>query len=510
MNAANRVALNTIILYGRMLLTMGITLYSTRLVLNALGSIDYGIFNLVAGIIIMLSFLNSAMATSSQRYLSFYQGRNDLQKQKGVFTNSFFLHIVIGFFIVILLEVAGLFLFNGFLNIPADRIESARIIYHYMAVTVFFTVISVPFNGLLIAHENMWWVAFVNIIETLLKLGIALLLYVVATDKLVIYGVLTASVGIVSFFMYVFFCLRKYPECTFKGVMRPEKGFVKELSSFAGWNTFGALCGIGRNEGLALILNLFFGTVVNAAYGVANQVSSQLLFFSRTMLRALNPQIMKSEGAGDRERMLRLSMMASKFGFFLLSIFAIPIIFEMPAILTFWLKNVPPHTVVFCRLILVGALTNQLTIGLQSAMQAYGDIKWYQTVVGGVIILNLPLAYILLKFLKVEPYIVLISYVVIEAIACLLRLFFAKNKLGMSVKKYVYRVFMKEVTPLIGAIVFNYCMILFVSSSYRFIGTSLISFILYGLLILFFGLESNEKELLFNGIKSLKNKLNIS
>ena len=507
MNAANRVAANTLILYGRMLLTMGVTLYSTRLVLNALGSTDYGIYNLVAGIIVMLSFLNTAMATSSQRYLSFHQGRKDLQKQKEVFTNSFFLHIVIGVLIVIGLEVAGLFLFDGFLNIPADRIESARIIYHYMAITVFFTVITVPFNGLLTAHENMLWVAFVNIVETLLKLGIALFLYTLSSDRLVVYGILTASIVVISFVLYSVFCFKKYPECTFKGVMKPEAGFVKELAGFAGWNLFGALCGMGRNQGLALILNLFFGTVVNAAYGIANQVGSQLQFFSRTMLRALNPQIMKSEGAGDRERMLRLSMMASKFGFFLLSFFAIPIIFEMKGILMFWLKEVPPNTVIFCQLILLGALANQLTIGLQSAMQAYGNIKWYQTIVGSVIILNLPLAYVLLKFFSVDAYIVLVSYVLIELLACFLRMVFVKYKLGLSFSIYIQKVYLKELLPILGCVLLNIVMISVFAFSYRFVVTAIVSGIIYIGLIYLFGLEPNERSLIKNSFDKIRDKI---
>ncbi|EAQ47947.1 MATE family efflux transporter [Leeuwenhoekiella blandensis] len=506
MNAANRVAANTLILYGRMLLTMGITLYSTRLVLNALGSTDYGIYNLVAGIVLMLSFLNTAMATSSQRYLSFHQGRKDLQKQKEVFTNSFFLHIVIGAIIVIGLEVAGMFLFDGFLNIPADRIDSARIIYHYMAVTVFFTVITVPFNGLLIAHENMLWVAFVNIVETLLKLGIALFLYTLSSDRLVVYGILTASIVVVSFGLYSVFCFKKYPECTFKGVMKPETGFVKELAGFAGWNLFGALCGMGRNQGLALILNLFFGTVVNAAYGIANQVGSQLQFFSRTMLRALNPQIMKSEGAGDRERMLRLSMMASKFGFFLLSFFAIPIIFEMEAILKFWLKEVPPYTVVFCQLILIGALANQLTIGVQSALQAYGDIKLYQIVVGSVILLNLPLAYLLLKTGDFEPQTVLMTYAFIELFACVLRLCIAKIKLSFSYMIYLREVLLKLFIPLLAVVVCNFFLVRFIHFEYRFILTAILSSVIYSLIFYYAGLNQKEKHLVsafYLKIKSL-------
>lgn len=505
MSAANKVVLNTAILYGRMVLTMGITLYSTRLVLDALGTSDYGIFNLLAGVILMLSFLNSAMATSTQRYLSFYHSGGDIKKQKEIFTNSLFLHVIIGFVVVIGLEVIGLFLFNGILNIPLDRISSAKIIYHYMSLTVFFTIISVPFNSLLIAHENMLWVAIVNLFETFLKLGIALLLYQITSDRLVVYGMLTATITIISFILYAVYCLKKYEECVIQGVLNPEASLVKELGSFAGWNLFGAMCGMGRNQGLAIILNLFFGTIVNAAYGIANQVGAQLLFFSNTMLRALNPQIMKSEGANNRERMLRLSMMASKFGFFLLALFAIPIIFEMDAILSFWLKDVPDNTVIFCRLVLFASLTNQLTIGLQSAMQASGDIKLYQTVVGGVLLLNLPIAYLLLKYGSFPPYIVLVSFVIIELIACSLRLIFANKKLGLSIKEYVKAVFGKELIPTLGIIIVNY--ILANIFNIYFIYTLILSFFIYLVFIFLFGLNENERLIINNVVNKVKNKV---
>ena len=499
MQASSRVALNTFILYGRMILTMGISLYSTRIVLKALGDLDYGIFNLIAGTIVMLSFLNAAMSTASQRYLSFHQGKKDYNKQKQVFTNSLFLHIFLGILIVILLEIAGLFLFDGFLNIPESRVHSAKIIYHYMAVTVFFTVIAVPFTGLLIAHENIWWVAIVNIVETFLKLAIAVSLFYIEFDKLITYGVLSASITIITFFLYAVFSFKRYSECTFENLFKPEKNSIRELTSFAGWNLIGALCGMGRNQGLALILNLFFGAVINAAYGIASQVGAQLLFFSRTMLSALNPQIMKSEGSGDRERMLRLSMMASKFGLFLLAIFAIPIIFEMTSILRFWLNDIPDHTIIFCRLVLIGSLTNQLTIGIQSAMQAYGDIKYYQIIVGGMLLFNLPLAYTILKFSDFPPYSVLVSYVFIEFCACVLRLIFAKYKLKLSIKKYFENVIFKEIIALGIIILFNILVVECIEMPYKVGFTLIVSFLISLPTIYVFGLNSAER-LMLNGI----------
>lgn len=507
MKSGNKVVVNTGILYARMLITMGISLYSTRLILNALGPVDYGVFNLIAGLIAMLSFLNTAMATSTQRFLSFFQGKNDLTMQKRVFSNSLILHIGIGLVIVAGLEIAGLFLFNGFLNIPADRVHVAQLIYHFMSVTVFFTIVAVPFTGSLVAHENMLWVAIVNIIETLIKLVIAYLLYVVAQDKLTVYGLLTAGTSIISFLLYAVYCFRKYEDCSLDEIFSIDKKMMKELTSFAGWNLFGSLCALGRAEGLAILLNVFLGTVVNAAYGIANQVAAQLNFFSLTLLRAINPQIMKSEGAANREKMLRLSMIGSKFGFFLLAFVAVPCIFEMNTILQLWLTKVPDHTGAFCSLMLCATLINQLTIGLQSAVQATGKVKVYQTVVGSVLLLALPLAYALLK-LGYPVYSVFIGYCFIEVIACTLRLFFLRSIAGLSISLYFSNVVFKVIAPLGLLILTCYLCVSYLHFDFRFLFTGVMGVLVFVTSIYLFGLCEDEKVFIRKMIGQLAAKLN--
>lgn len=495
MRAANRVIFNTGILYTKMLITMGITLYSTRLVLNALGASDYGIFNLIAGVIAMLSFLNTAMTVSTQRYLSFHQGTGNFEMQKKVFTNSWALHIIIGAIVMILLLVLEPFLFGGFLNIPVDRIPTAKAIYYFMSISVFFTIISVPFTASLNAHENMLWIAIVNIIESFIKLGIAIsLLWFIQAERLFAYGIFMAVLSFISFSLYAVYSLNKYDECSIKKY-QIDKPLIKELGGFAGWNLFGALCTFSRSQGLAIILNIFFGTMINAAYGIANQIAAQLTFFSNTMLRAINPQIMKSEGMNDRQRMLRLSMMASKFGFFLLAFIAIPVIFEMPTILKLWLKNVPDYTAVFCSLCLVTILTNQLTVGLQSAIQATGKIKAYQTIIGGMQLLNLPIAYLLLK-LSFPPYFVLISSVGVEVVSCVFRLFFLREKAGLSIMEYLEKVLLKEIIPLLCIILTCWLITNYVYFEYRFLITGFISIIAFIISIYFTGLCKDEKILI--------------
>ncbi|EGK02957.1 MULTISPECIES: lipopolysaccharide biosynthesis protein [Dysgonomonas] len=508
-NAAQKVVFNTTILYGKMFVTAGITFYTTRVVLDILGDIDYGIYTLIAGVIAMLSFLNAAMTVSTQRYLSYHQGTNNLLMQKKVFSNSWILHIVIGLIIVLLLEIICPFLFDSVLNIPSQRLDVAKIIYHMMVISVFFTIISVPFTASLNAHENMLWIAVVNIIEVLLKLGVAVsLIFISDSDKLVIFGVLTAFISLISFLIYSFYCLKKYDECDIRHYCY-DKPLMKELTGYAGWNLFGVLCGMGRNQGLAVLLNLFFGTVINAAYGIANQLAGQINFFSATMLRAINPQIMKSEGQNDRKRMLKLSMSACKYGFFLLAILAIPAIFEMPAILGIWLKKVPDHTVAFCSLMLIGTLVKQWTIGLQSAAQATGKIRVYQAVVGSLLLLNLPIAYILLK-LDYPPYFVLISFICVESIACFFRIFFLEKLAGLSIKEFVAKVFLKTMLPAFSSLVVCFFITEYVHWDFRFLLTFSLSCFIFIITIYIAGLEDEEKIALNGLLKKLRSILNIN
>ncbi|HVD98460.1 MAG TPA: hypothetical protein VNB90_09680 [Cytophagaceae bacterium] len=502
----NRIIVNTCILYGRMVLTIGISLYSTRLVLNSLGATDFGIFNLVAGIIALLSFLNTAMTTSTQRYLSYHHGRSDTILLKKIFSNSLFIHLIIGLLIVMLLEVLGIFFFDRFLNIPASRIDSARIAYHYMSFTVFFSIAIVPFIALSNAHENMLWIAIVSIIESILKLGAALLLFIVLNDKLIVYAQLTGVISLFVFLLHMLYCAHKYNESSIRKFWKIDKKLIKELSSFAGWNLFGTLCFLGRTQGLAVLLNLFFGAMINAAYAIANQVSGQLNFFSIAMLQALNPQIMKSEGEGDRQKMLGLSMAASKFGFFLLAFITIPCIFEMKQILTFWLKEVPVHTIIFCQLILLGALINQLTVGLQSALQAVGEIKMYQIVVGSIILLNLPVAFILLKN-GFPAYTVFVSYSIIELFASGGRIYFIKKLTGLSIREYFLKVIIKEIIPV--GISCLYCWMIIKYSSYvqyRFVYTCAISALLFWISVYVIGLEKEERSYVVEMIFKKKTK----
>jgi O-antigen/teichoic acid export membrane protein len=442
MKEAKRVAKNTGILYAQMGITVLMSLYTTRLVLAALGAEDFGIFNVVGGAILMLTFLNTAMAAASQRFMSFAQGQGDFKKQKNIFNISLVLHFLIALIVIALLEIVGYFLFDGILNITPNRLDVAKLIYQFLIASTFFTIISVPYDAIINAHENMLFVAILRIGETILKLAIALFITYTLFDKLYVYGLLMASLSIVLLIVRQIYCHRKYKEVDINFKKYFNKSLFKEMTSFAGWSFLGASSSILTNYGQGIVINMFFGTAVNAAQGVSAQVNGQLSTFARTMLKALNPVIAKSEGAGDRTLMLKASFLGSKLGFFLLTIFYIPVIIEMPYIFGFWLKEIPEYAVIFCQLLLVRTAIEQLFLTLGTSIAAVGNIRKYQTYTSIVNFLPLIATYILfsLDYPPATLYIVFIIYAISNGFVTL---YFAKKECGLSIQEYFKDVILK-------------------------------------------------------------------
>ena len=502
---SHKIVVNTAILLTRLVLATIIALVSTRIVLQALGNADFGIFSLISGLILMLAFLNAALGVSTQRFLSYYHGIGDLPLLRKVFTNSLFLHIVMGLFIVVLMQVVGYFLFNGVLNILPDRIHAAKLIYQFTALAFFFNLISVPFTGVLAAHENQLWSAIVNMIESVCKLAIAYYLFFVHGDRLIVYGLLMASILVVKCVLFAGFCFRKYPECTVKGLFRLDKTFIRALASFAGWNLFGIACSLGRFQGLAIVLNRFYGTVANAAYGISNQIGTQLNYMSESLLVAVNPQIMRSEGLGNRRRMMGLAMLASKFGSLIMAAFSIPILFEISSILHLWLKEAPPNTVAFCSFTILAILVNQQTVGLQSAVQAIGKIRLYQIVIGSLMVLNLPVAYLLL-YLGFKSYWAILIFVVVEAVACIFRMFFLRALADMSIKEYGKKVFLRQIVPTLVSVFVCFVCTHLLHFQWRWSVTIVVSCSFFAVSVYFFGMEKQEKDMLHELILNIKVK----
>lgn len=372
---ANRIIKNTGFLYVRLGLSMFISLWTTRIVLNALGSNDFGIYNVVGGAIAMLGFLNASMAVATQRFLSYYQGVGNLEKCKEVFHASVILHAIISAVLIICFILTGWLFFNFILNIPDNRIDAAHIIYGSLVISTAFTVMTVPYDATLNAHENMRYYAIIGILESSLKLIVAFIVVYVMADKLIVYGVLMASISILLLAIMRFYCYRHYPECRISLRRRIDKGLLKEMTSYTGWNLFTSFSSMFTQYGLGIVLNHFYGALLNAAHGIANQLSGMLMAFSSSMLRTVNPVITKSEGHGDRHIAIQYAMKGSKYSFIILSFFAIPFIAEMDTLLKLWLRHVPDWAVLFCVLQLLRTLIEQLTVGLLSMIRAHGKIK---------------------------------------------------------------------------------------------------------------------------------------
>lgn len=443
---ANRVIKNTGYLYAKMAITMFVSLYTTRLILNSLGASDFGIYNIVGGAIAMLGFLNAAMAGATQRFMSFAEGEGKREKQKYIFNISIILHLLISLVVILVLIIAGFVFFNGILNIPADRIGAARVVYFSLIASTVLTVMNVPYDAVMNAHENMLYYAIVGILESFLKLAVAFVCVYAIGDKLIVYGILMAAIPFITLTIMKVYCHRHYEECIISPRKYWDKGLMREMTSFAGWNFVTSFTGIVSQYGLGIVLNHFWGTLLNTAQGIANQLSGQLMTFSNTMLKALNPVITKSKGSGDVELMFKASFSGCKYAYLMLVLFSVPFMFEMPYILKLWLVNIPDWAVLFCRLQLLRSVTEQLTITMGSVISANGNIKSFSIVKSILSILPIALAYISFYF-GLPPYTMYVVWILCGGVlGGLLALYYAKKLCNMRMIFY----FKEVLIPCIG------------------------------------------------------------
>lgn len=435
-----RLAKNTMFLYFRMIFIMAVTLYTSRVVLRVLGVEDFGIFNVVAGVVAMFGFLNSSMSATTQRFISFSLGRGDDNLNK-VFSTCVLTHALIALGVLVLVESVGLWFLYNKMIIPEVRMDAAFWVFQFSALSTVVTVMSIPFNADIIAHEKMSAFAYISIVEVCLKLLIVFLLDVGNIDKLVLYGFLLLLVQCGIFLTYMGYCLRHFKESRFRFVY--EKKLFSEVFSFAGWNLWGYLASILYTQGLNILLNVFFGPVVNAARGLANQVDGAIRLFASNFQMAINPQIVKTYAAKDLESMHKLVFRSSKFSFFLLLALSLPVMIEAPVILRLWLGVVPEWTASFLRLMLVVVIVDSVANPLMTSAAATGRIKLYQSVLGGIQLLIVPVAYVVLR-MGGEPNSVFVVHICICLIAFAVRLFIVRGMIGLSIKKYLMEVCVKS------------------------------------------------------------------
>lgn len=439
------IAKNTAMLYFRMLFTMAVSLYTSRIVLNILGEEDFGIYNVVGGVVIMFSFLNSAMASGTQRFLSFELGKKNHEQLKKVFSMSLNIHATIAIIIFLLAESIGLWFLNTQLTIPQERMIAANWVYQFSILAFIVTIMSVPYNAAIISHERMNIFAYVGILEVTLKLVIVLMLQWFGFDKLKLYAIFVFLVSLIIRLIYGFYCKRNFKECNY--FLFWDKKLYNTLMSFAGWNLWGNFASVTMNQGINILLNIFFGPVVNAARGIAFQVNGAISSFVNNFQIALNPQIVKSYATNDNAYMHKLITQGSKYSFFLLFTICLPILLETELILQWWLKIVPEFTVVFCRLIIINTLIDCLSGPLMTAAQASGKIKLYQSSVGGLLLLILPLSFILLK-MGYGPESTLYISIGVSILALILRLLILRNIINLSTTVFMINI-VQRILPVI-------------------------------------------------------------
>lgn len=449
-----RIAKNTLLLYFRMMLTIVVSLYTSRVILKALGVEDYGIYNVVGGVVAMFNILSGSLSSAISRFITFELGKNDLEKLKRVFSSSVTIQIILAVVIAIIAEIAGIWFINEKMNIAVDRLIAANWVFHFSILTFAINLISVPYNATIVAHEKMSAFAYISILETVGKLLVAYFIIISPIDKLVFYGLLMLMVAVLVRFSYTFYCKRNFEECHYHLVW--DKMLLKQMFGFAGWNFIGSSSALLRDQGGNILLNLFFGTTVNAARGIAYQVFTAIYSFTTNFMTALNPQITKSYAAGNYDYMTTLLYRGSRFACYLLFIISLPVLINTEYILNLWLDIVPDKTVIFVRLMLIFALSEAVSKPLITAQLSSGNIRNYQLVVGGIQLLNLPVSYIIFQCNGSAETIFIVA-IIISQLCLASRLYMLKKIIVFSPKRFLKEVYLNIIMVFLFAIIIPIC-----------------------------------------------------
>ena len=498
-----RIAKNTLMLYVRMLFSMIVSLYTSRVVLQTLGVEDYGIFNVVGGVITMFTFINAAMVSSTQRYLNFELAKGNSQKLRSVFNTSLQIHGLIAIAIIVLGETLGLWFVLNKLVIPESRMTAALWVYQCSILACCVTILSAPYNADIIAHEKMSAFAYISILEVSLKLLIVYLLFVSPIDKLIAYAILTLSVQLLIRFIYSRYCHKHFEESYIE--FNFNKALFKEMSGFAGWSFFGNLAAILYTQGLNMMLNIFFGPVVNAARGIAVQVQSAVQQFVSGFQTALNPQITKNYAVGNLEQMHNLMFRSARFSFLLLFFLSLPVLLETDFLLTVWLKNVPDNAVIFTQIMICISLIYTTSNPCVIANQATGKVKVYQMVVGGILLTILPISYILLK-LGAPAYSVFIVHFCVETVAQFSRMFMLRKLINLPLWQYMKNIYIPIICTVAVAVILPIVVHMqFEEGWLRFIVVGFTCVLSVGISAFFIGFTKNERLFFLDkGLRLLK------
>lgn len=493
-----RIAKNTLVLYIRMIFLLGISLYTSRIILNGLGVENYGIYNVVGGFIAMFSIISNTLSASISRFITYELGCEKNNKLQLIFATSVNIQLIIVFFIILLGETIGLWFINNQLNIPLEKLHEANIVYHCSLITFIINLVSVPYNACIIANERMKAFAYISIIDAIIKLAIAFFISTTHTNKLTFYGVLMLVDAFFIRMIYSLYCSKHFSYCKYKFIF--DRTLFKQILSFAGWNFIGASSGVLKDQGTNILINIFFNPSVNAARGIAMQVNAAVQQFSSNFLSAINPQITKQYAAKNYGYCMELVNKGAKYSIYLLLIIALPILIETEYIVKLWLGVIPEYTIIFIRLIIINSMVDALSNTIVTLMLATGKIKNYQIVVGGCLLMNLPIAYVLLTF-EYPPQITIISSIIIAIISLFLRLIMIKKvfpyfRIVSFIKNVILNATLVISISIIIPFLFIHCYT--EANMVRFILTSIISIISTTTIIFFTGCNNREKEYIKN------------
>lgn len=499
-----RIAKNTLLLYVRTLFIMAITLYTSRVILNALGVEDYGIYNVVGGVVAMFSLISGSLSNAISRFITFELGRGNIKRLGIIFSTSVNIQLGLSLLILILGAVIGGWFLNTHINIPEGRMTAANWVLYCSLLMFCINLISIPYNACIIAHEHMAAFAYVSILEASLKLLICYLIVVSPVDKLISYAILLVIVALIIRFVYGIYCNRHFEECHYRLIY--DRTLLRQMGSFAGWQFLANGCWLFNTQGVNILINMFFGVALNAARGIATQVDGAIQQFVNNFMTAVNPQITKNYAAGRIKEMFILVCRGAKFSYFLLMLFAIPVMLETEYVLTLWLKNVPDYTVVFLRLTIIGSMLNMLGGTGLTACMATGSIKLYSIWITSVGILVFPLTWIAFKCgLPVES--TYIIFIIVYIGVTIVRLYIMKGLLHFPPILFVRKVVvpMLIVTPI--AIILPYLVVnLLTPSFWRLCITIVASLISSSVTIFFIGLTGSERNVVAEKAKDICKK----
>lgn len=502
---SKRIAKNTMMLYIRMLLLMAVTLYTSRVVLKALGVNDFGIYNVVGGVVTMFSILSNSLSSAISRFITYELGKENFTKLKNIFSTAVTIQITLAVAITLIAEIVGLWFLNTKMNIPTERMEAANWTFQFSVITFVINLISVPYNAAIIAHEKMSAFAYISILEALLKLSIAFLIIISPIDKLIFYACLICIISLIIRLIYGHYCKSHFKECTYSFYW--DKDLLKQMFGFAGWNFIGSSSALLRDQGGNILINLFFGPAVNAARGIAFQVNTATQNFIASFTMALNPQITKSYASNNYDYMMKLVFKGARFSFYLLLILTLPIFLNTNYILKLWLGIVPEHTIQFIRLILVFTLSESISQPLITAQHATGKIKNYQIIVGGLQMLNLPIAYLALKNGAIPETIFFVA-IAISQICLITRLWMMKTSINLSILGFYSKVYLNILKVSLVAIILPIGLSIYKSDSITFFIMSSIVTIVYTFLCIFFiGCDKEEQMLALTKIHDIMIKI---